>query len=166
MGEEDRKKLADEYKNNINNLLDENENMTLDDVRKKLNISKKKLSGIFKDLYKFNRTTKRYESIYDDEEVEEVEAPIKEKTVKKNELELILTLDQQQKIIDFIENHNVNDVELKIEMPLETIPNYKITTRVNNKIWEKFNKFCKRKKYYNQKDHLGRALIMYMKNTK
>lgn len=79
-------------------------------------------------------------------------------------IKLILTVEQQEKLLELLEENN--NLDYKIEIPLEENKQFKTTVRVNEKVWQKFNTYCKKKKYYSQKDHLSRALLSYMKNNK
>lgn len=79
------------------------------------------------------------------------------------EVKLILTVEQQKQLLELLEEGN--NLDFKIEIPLEENRLFKITTRINEKVWKEFNSYCKNKKYYTQKDHLSRALLLYMKNN-
>lgn len=148
----------------INELLRDN-NITAEYAMNQVGYKKTKFNILIKDKYKYNRAKRQYEVIGEPqrEVIKEsnVIPPVKENKTTEG---VILTLEQQQKIIELLEDNDTLD--LKIEIPLEIKKDYKVTVRTNEKVWKKFNNYCKKKKYYSQKDHLSRALLFYMKHNK
>lgn len=54
------------------------------------------------------------------------------------------------------------DNEINIRLPLETVKDFRATTRVNNVIWGQFDDFCKENKEFTKRDLVSMALLEYM----
>lgn len=151
----------------VNDILSKYKDITAEYAMNQVGYKKTKFNIMIKGKYKYNRNDRQYEAIGEPQEEVKMErniiAPVERKVPTQG---IILTIEQQEELLKLLEDNKNNKVDLKIEIPLETIQNYKTTVRVNNVVWERFNKYCKRKKYYSQKDHIARALLSYMKNTK
>lgn len=55
---------------------------------------------------------------------------------------------------------------IKIELPFETVKDFRTTIRVNNVAWDQFKEFCNNHKEFTQRDLLSQALIEYMHKYK
>ena len=55
---------------------------------------------------------------------------------------------------------------ITIELPIETIRDFRTSIRVNNVIWEQFNEFTNNYKEFTKRDLLSMALKEYMENHK
>lgn len=55
---------------------------------------------------------------------------------------------------------------ITIELPIETIRDFRTSIRVNNVIWEQFNEFANNYKEFTKRDLLSMALKEYMENHK
>ena len=58
------------------------------------------------------------------------------------------------------------DNEINIRLPLETVKDFRATTRVNNVIWSQFDDFCKENKEFTKRDLVSMALLEYMQKYK
>ena len=58
------------------------------------------------------------------------------------------------------------DNEINIRLPLETVKDFRATTRVNNVIWGQFDDFCKENKEFTKRDLVSMALLEYMQKYK
>jgi hypothetical protein len=69
------------------------------------------------------------------------------------------------------DNHHTNVIEvvergIKIELPKETVPDFRTTIRANDIVWSDFKKFCDTHKEFTQKDLLSQALVEFMNKHK
>lgn len=55
---------------------------------------------------------------------------------------------------------------ITIELPIETIRDFRTSIRVNNVIWEQFNEFANNNKEFTKRDLLSMALKEYIENHK
>lgn len=92
---------------------------------------------------------------------------ISDKNIKNNLINLAKNYD---KIMDLIQRYDKKyDKEydgLIIELPVETIKDFRTSIRVNNIIWEQFNNFTNRHKEFTKRDLLSMALKEFMDRYK
>ena len=85
-------------------------------------------------------------------------------------LQLIKNFDRIMNVVNAFEQNNFsNHTEyddsnnIVIELPCETIKDYRTSIRINNVVWDNFNNFCNKNKIFLKKDLLSQALVDYMK---
>lgn len=83
--------------------------------------------------------------------------------IKNNLLELAKNYN---KILRIIERYDKEYDSIVIELPVETIKDFRTSIRVNNIIWEQFNTFANEHKEFTKRDLLSQALKEYIENHK
>lgn len=85
-------------------------------------------------------------------------------------LQLIKNFDRIMNVVNAFEQNNFsNHTEyddsnnIVIELPCETVKDYRTSIRINNVVWDNFNDFCNKNKIFLKKDLLSQALVDYMK---
>jgi hypothetical protein len=92
--------------------------------------------------------------------------------INKNEIQdkIIGLAKNYDKILKIIEEYDKQyDKEydgIIIELPIETIKDFRTSIRVNNVIWEQFNEFANNYKEFTKRDLLSMALKEYMDKYK
>jgi hypothetical protein len=79
--------------------------------------------------------------------------------IKNNLIELAKNYDKIMSLIN--SDKGMND-GITIELPVETLDNFRTTIRVNNVAWGNFKEFCVENKMFTQRDLLSMALTEYM----
>lgn len=105
----------------------------------------------------------------------------KEKSEYDNSNTLVITKNEiQDKIIGLAKNYDkilkiISEYDkqydkeydgITVELPIETIKDFRTSIRVNNVIWEQFNEFVNNYKEFTKRDLLSMALKEYMENHK
>lgn len=80
---------------------------------------------------------------------------ISDKNIKDNLINLAKNYD---KIMSLIQGYDKEYDGLTIELPVETIKDFRTSIRVNNVIWEQFNDFTSTHKEFTKRDLLSMAL--------
>lgn len=90
------------------------------------------------------------------------------KEYEANLIELAKNFDKIKNIIDRYdkEYYSKYDNSLAIELPLETVKDYRTSIRINNVVWEQFKDFCDTYKEFTQRDLHSMALKEYMEKYK
>lgn len=84
-------------------------------------------------------------------------------TVKSNLLGLVENYDKIMQMINQYNNKYDRKYDgLVIELPLETVKDFRTTIRVNNVIWERFKEFCNEHKEFTQRDLHSMALADFI----
>lgn len=92
--------------------------------------------------------------------------------MNKNEIQdkIIVLAQNYDKILKIIEEYDKQyDNEygsIIVELPIETVKEFRTTIRVNNIIWEQFNEFTNKYKEFTKRDLLSMALKEYMDKYK
>ena len=92
---------------------------------------------------------------------------LQNKKIQKN---LIGLAKNYEKIMRMIEEYDKEyDKEydgITVELPIETIKDFRTSIRVNNVVWEQFNEFANKNKEFTKRDLLSMALKEYMEKYK
>lgn len=96
---------------------------------------------------------------------------INDKNIKEKMLELVNNYDKILKIIEQYDKKYECEYDkiytgITIEVPIETVKDFRTTVRINNIIWNQFNDFCNNNKQFTKRDLLSMALKEYMENHK
>lgn len=90
--------------------------------------------------------------------------------VNINKEKILGLVSNYDKIIKLIEEYDKKCVKeydnIEIELPIETIKDFRTSIRVNNIIWEQFNEFTNNHKEFTKRDLLSMALKEYIENHK
>ena len=70
------------------------------------------------------------------------------------------------KIMSIVERYDTQYDSMTIELPVETIKDFRTSIRINNVVWEQFNKFSEEHKEFTKRDLLSMALKEYMDKFK
>lgn len=173
----------------INIELKRNVKLSVNKVCDKIGIKQSTVkSKLHKSGYFFNADLRKYEKINaDDKEVNQVIEPPKpvqsigdtdvmthvtniddssmtfNKQIKNNLIGLAENYDRIMKLLD---GDNSMTSNIIIELPIETVTNFRTTVRVNNVAWENFKTFCNENKEFTQRDLLSTALLEYVTRHK
>jgi hypothetical protein len=79
---------------------------------------------------------------------------------------LIGLAENYDRIMGLLNNDKNMTSGINIELPIETVDNFRTTVRVNNVVWDNFKDFCKDHKEFTQRDLLSAALLEYINNHK
>lgn len=105
---------------------------------------------------------------------EENKLVIKDQKIMDNLINLAKNYDKLISIIDQYDKTSEKEYYSKydkeydgiiIELPIETIKDFRTSIRVNNVVWEQFNKFAEGHKEFTKRDLLSMALKEYMENN-
>lgn len=106
------------------------------------------------------------------EQFEENKLTIKDQKIMNNLINLAKNYDKLINIIDQYDKNSTKEYYSKydkeydgivIELPIETVKDFRTSIRVNNVVWEQFNKFAEDHKEFTKRDLLSMALIEYIK---
>lgn len=87
--------------------------------------------------------------------------------IKNNLLELAKNYNKILRIIERYDKEYDKEYDsIVIELPVETIKDFRTSIRVNNIIWEQFNTFANEHKEFTKRDLLSQALKEYIENHK
>lgn len=101
-------------------------------------------------------------------------------TTPSSEGILLLDEDMKRNLINLAQNYdnimnliNMSDKVydkvydgITIELPVETIKDFRTTIRINNVVWDSFKDFCAEHKEFTQKDLMSSALVYYVEKYK
>lgn len=79
---------------------------------------------------------------------------------------LIGLAENYDRIMELLNSDKNMTSGINIELPIETVDNFRTTVRVNNVVWDNFKNFCKEHKEFTQRDLLSEALLEYINNHK
>jgi hypothetical protein len=88
---------------------------------------------------------------------------IADKNIKNNLINLAKNYDKIMSIVQGYDKKYDKEYDgLTIELPVETIKDFRTSIRVNNVIWEQFNQFTNTNKEFTKRDLLSMALKVFM----
>lgn len=87
--------------------------------------------------------------------------------IKDNLIGLANNYDRIMSLIDGYDRKYDKEYDgISIELPIETIKDFRTTIRVNNVVWEQFKEFSQEHKEFTQRDLLSMALLDYINKNK
>lgn len=109
------------------------------------------------------------------EQFEENKLIIKDQKIMDNLIELAKNYDKLINIIDEYDKNGDKEYYSKydkkydgivIELPIETVKDFRTSIRVNNVVWEQFNRFAEEHKEFTKRDLVSMALKEYLEKMK
>ncbi len=92
---------------------------------------------------------------------------IADEKIKNNLINLSKNYDKIMSIVqEYDKKYDKRYDSMVIELPIETIKDFRTSIRINNVIWEQFNKFSEEHKEFTKRDLLSMALKEYMDKYK
>jgi len=92
---------------------------------------------------------------------------IADEKIKNNLINLSKNYDKIMSIVqEYDKKYDKGYDSMVIELPIETIKDFRTSIRINNVIWEQFNKFSEEHKEFTKRDLLSMALKEYMDKYK
>lgn len=92
---------------------------------------------------------------------------IKDNKIKNNIINLAQNYDKIMSIVEqYDKKYDKECDSMVIELPVETIKDFRTSIRINNVIWEQFNNFAEEHKQFTKRDLLSMALKEYMSKYK
>lgn len=92
---------------------------------------------------------------------------IKDKKIQNNLVELAKNYDKLLKLIEEYDKKYDREYDgITIELPIETIKDFRTSIRINNIVWEQFNEFSNNHKEFTKRDLLSMALKEYIEKYK
>lgn len=85
---------------------------------------------------------------------------------KEIQSKIIGLAENYDKILKIIEQYDKEYDGIIVELPVETIKDFRTSIRVNNVVWEQFNDFVNRNKEFTKRDLISMALKEYIENHK
>lgn len=92
---------------------------------------------------------------------------INDEKIKDNIIKLAKNYDKIMSIVqEYDKQYDKQYDGMTIELPIETIKDFRTSIRINNVIWEQFNEFTEMHKEFTKRDLLSMALKEYMNKYK
>lgn len=92
---------------------------------------------------------------------------INQKEIQNKIIGLAQNYDKILKIIQEYDKEYDKEYDgITVELPIETIKDFRTSIRVNNVVWEQFNEFANKNKEFTKRDLLSMALKEYMEKYK
>jgi hypothetical protein len=92
---------------------------------------------------------------------------ITDEKMKNNIINLAKNYDKIMSIVEQYDTQYDKEYDsMTIELPVETIKDFRTSIRINNVVWEQFNKFSEAHKEFTKRDLLSMALKEYMDKFK